>query len=111
MNGMFVGLHVLLAERTNVPQLAISEQEGAQFLGAAQNVMRHYSVETTQKTLDWIAFAGVGAGIYFPRIAAIGIERRKNASRPHERSERPSATAAPHIVVDNANAPEEGHNG
>lgn len=117
MTGMFVGLHALLADRTNVPQIAITEDEGARFMGAAQNVLRHYSVETTQKTLDWIAFAGVGAGIYMPRLAAIGIERRNRASvneRPAPSSRPVPANGpetAPHIVVDNVSTFEDGHNG
>jgi len=73
---MFVGLHVLLAERTETPELVISEDEGKEFMAAVQNVMRHYSVETTQKTLDWIALFGTTSGMYVPRIAAIGMRRR-----------------------------------
>lgn len=76
---MFVGLHALLADRTETPELAITEEEGKAFMDAAQNVMRHYSVETTQKALDWTAFAGVAAGMYMPRVAAIGM--RKKAGR------------------------------
>jgi hypothetical protein len=113
MTGMFVGLHVLLAERTNVPQLAITEDEGKSFMSAAQNVMRHYSVETTQKTLDWIAFAGVSAGIYMPRLAAIGIERRANKERraaaPVHAA--PSGSANLHVVPDTLAGSEDGHNG
>lgn len=87
---MFVGLHVMLAERTETPELAITEDEGKAFMDAAQNVMRHYSVETTQKALDWTAFVGTAAGMYMPRIAAIGM--RKRASRaPRQRP----AQAAP----------------
>jgi len=74
---MFVGLHVMLAHATGYDALAITDDEGKSFMGAAQNVLRHYSVETTQKTLDWIAFGGVAAGIYAPRIAAIMVERGK----------------------------------
>lgn len=78
---MFVGLHALLAERTETPELAMTEPEAKQFMVAAQNVMRHYSVETTQKTLDWIAFAGCAAGIYGPRFAAIQINKRKKPGK------------------------------
>jgi len=73
---MFVGLHALLAERTQTPELVLSEEEGDQFMKSAQKVMRHYSVETTQKTLDFIAFFGTVASIYGTRIAAIGIRKR-----------------------------------
>lgn len=73
---MFVGIHVLLGELTKTPELGITEEEGKQFMSSAQNVMRHYSVQTTQKTLDWIAFTGVSCTIYAPRIAAVGFRRR-----------------------------------
>lgn len=74
---MFVGMHVLLAHRTNTPELAITEDEGKSFMGAAQNVLRHYSVQSTQKTLDWIAFAGCAMAIYAPRVVAIQVRKRE----------------------------------
>lgn len=52
---------------------------------AAQNVLRHYSVETTQKTMDWISFVGVTTMIYAPRIVAISANHRGHTVRhaPH----------------------------
>lgn len=73
---MFVGIHALAAMQTNTPELAITNEEGSAFLKAAQDVARHYSVETTQKTLDWIAFAGVVVSMYGTRAFAIGARRR-----------------------------------
>lgn len=73
---MFVGVHVMLAMQTQTPELAISDDEGKAFLGAAQNVARHYSVETTQKTLDWIAFVGVSVSMYGTRSVAIMTRHR-----------------------------------
>lgn len=73
---MFVGVHALLAMRTNTPEIEIAPEEGAEFMKRAQAVMRHYSVETTQKTLDWIAFMGVSASIYAPRVMAIAVRQR-----------------------------------
>ena len=89
---MFVGLHALAAMQFRTPELAISEDEGKAFMKAAQNVARHYSVETTQKTLDWIAFIGTGAGIYGTRIAAIGM-RRRGERGPRPDRPRPVRTA------------------
>jgi hypothetical protein len=74
---MFVGLHAMLAGATNTPELAIEPAEGEAFMKSAQNVMRHYSVETTQKTLDWIAFMGTATGIYAPRLVAARMNRSK----------------------------------
>lgn len=67
---MFVGAHVLLADRTGVEELAISMDEGTAFVCAAQKVMRHYAVETTQKTMDWLSFMGTTSMIYIPRFIA-----------------------------------------
>lgn len=68
---MFVGVHMMMAARLNTPELAISADEGVAFMAAAQNVLRHYSVEATQKTLDWVAFGGIAGGMYLTRGVAI----------------------------------------
>lgn len=78
---MFVGLHALLAHRLEAPELEISAAEGKDFMQSVQSVMRHYSVETTQKTLDWVALFGTVSGMYVPRIAAVSM-RRKSERRP-----------------------------
>lgn len=74
---MFAGLHVMLAAR-GAPELVITEQEAKDFMGAAQNVLRHYSVKTTQKTLDWLMFIGVAGGIYGPRLMAVSIRQAED---------------------------------
>lgn len=81
---MFVGLHVMAASSLNVPELAMDMDEGTQFMKSAQNVLRHYSVETTQKTLDWIAFGGTCCMIYGTRFGAYMIRKRgeQEAARP-----------------------------
>lgn len=76
---MFVGLHAVLAMQTKTPELMINDQEGKDFTKAAQKVMTHYSVQTTQKTLDWLAFLGVSVGMYAPRIVAINARRKAEA--------------------------------
>ena len=104
---MFVGLHVILADKTDTPELAITEDEGKAFMAAAQNVMRHYSVETTQKALDWTAFAGMAAGMYMPRIAAIGMRkraRRDPRSRQAQPMQQQGAQVVPIVPDMNGNA-------
>lgn len=88
---MFVGLHAIFAERTATPELELSEEEGDKFMKSAQHVLRHYSVKTTQKTMDTIALMGCVAGIYGPRIVAIRI--RKTMEREEaERARNPGAS-------------------
>ncbi len=95
---MFVGLHVAIAGATKTPEFAISNEEGEQFMRSAQNVMRHYSVETTQKTLDWIAFGGVCAQIYAPRIVAVAA-KKPTPQRPRPQVV-PKEPASPQPVGD-----------
>jgi hypothetical protein len=77
---MFVGLHVLLAERTQTPEIAISDEEGRAMQVAAQNVLRHYSVAASQKTLDWIALWACVGGVYGPRVVAIAVRRQSETA-------------------------------
>jgi hypothetical protein len=78
---MFVGLHVLLAERTHTPEIAISDEEGHAMQVAAQNVLRHYSVAASQKTLDWIALWACAGGVYGPRVVAVAVRRQSEAAQ------------------------------
>lgn len=77
---MFIGVHAMLAAQTNTPELMLQEDEAKAFMKAAQNVMRHYSVAATQKTLDWISFAGVAGGMYGTRFFAISMRRKMEAA-------------------------------
>lgn len=80
LTGMFVGLHVVASTQFNVPELSMDMAEGDQFMKSAQNVLRHYSVETTQKTLDWIAFGGTVMMIYGTRWGAYMIRKKTEAA-------------------------------
>ena len=86
----------MLAQSLSTPELMISPDEGRDFTKACQNVMRHYSVQTTQKTMDWIALFGVSAAIYGPRFVAISANKRANRApvqrRPPEGSKSNGAT-------------------
>lgn len=56
---------------------------------SAQNVMRHYSVESSQKTIDWLAFGGTCCMIYGTRFGAYMLRKREEAK---EAGPRPPAT-------------------
>lgn len=113
---MFVGVHVALAIRTNTPELMIEQDEAKAFMKAAQNVMRHYDVQTSQKALDWIALVGCCGSIYGTRAFAIAARRageRQAAAGdgnvlrwPVKPKPRPEPVhAAPEPVSPAANAP------
>lgn len=106
LTGLFVGAHVLLADRTGVPELAITEDEGQQFMQRAQAVLRHYSVQTTQKAMDWIAFAGVAGMIYIPRVVALANRpsQRQSAPAPMQHHAAPAADAPPGSPIEQAYA-------
>jgi hypothetical protein len=80
MQGLLVGMTTMLAMRTGHEELAVTSDEAGEFLKAAQNVARHYSVETTQRTLDWIAFVGVSAQVFGTRAVAVMVKSRRESS-------------------------------
>jgi hypothetical protein len=88
---MFVGIHLLLAKNLGIDELAIEPDEGKQIMTAAQNVMKHYDVQTTQKTLDWIAlFFAVGT-VYGTRAIVI-------ANKCHKKKAPKEQPAGPTVV-------------
>lgn len=74
---MLIGISTMLAIKLEEPAVMVSESEMDAWLKAAQNVARHYSVETTQKTLDIVAFAGVSLQVFGTRAVAITAKNKK----------------------------------
>jgi hypothetical protein len=70
-------MHAGLAALSKCPELAIGEAESKQLAEAAGKVMRHYPIETTQKTLDWAGLGLLAGTIYGTRVVAIGMRRDK----------------------------------
>lgn len=90
---MLVGISTMLAMKTDMEEFYISPEETGDFLKAAQNVARHYSVETTQKTLDWVAFIGVGAQVFGTRAVSVSIKlKAKKAGQSRGNPANPGAT-------------------
>lgn len=82
---MFIGIHALLATLTDAPELAVTDQEGEAFMHASANVMRHYGVQATQKTIDHIALVGCVLSIYGPRAFLLRerLKERKQQGQRH----------------------------
>lgn len=57
--------------------VALTPEETDGFLKAAQNVARHYSVETTQRTLDWAAFVAISAQVFGTRALTVVIHNSR----------------------------------
>jgi hypothetical protein len=75
---MLLGISTMLALRTGIEEFQVGEDEMSAWLGAAQKVARHYSVETTQKTLDWVAFVGITGQVFGTRAVAISVKSRQS---------------------------------
>jgi len=89
-------MHAGLSALSKCPELAISEPESRQLAEAAGKVMRHYPIETTQKTLDWAGFGLLAGTIYGTRFVAIGMRRDR---------ERREARGQPAPIMGNGAAP------
>ena len=108
MTGLFVGIHTMLAMQTKTPELQMSPEEGQQFMLAAQNVMRHYSVEATQQTLDWIALFSCAATIYGTRAAAVAARRSREKNPPKQSAQIHAFPAGVAVPVNGFDAGQDG---
>jgi hypothetical protein len=66
---------MMLAVGLKKAELNISETEAANMATAINNVQRHYDIQATQKTMDWINLAMVCGSIYVPRIIAMNLTK------------------------------------
>jgi hypothetical protein len=75
---VLVSTHFMLAAALRVPELQLSQTEGAAMANAIANVARHYPViAATQQTLDWIALISVLIVTYGTRMAAYKARQTK----------------------------------
>jgi hypothetical protein len=77
---MLIGISTMLALQTGIEEIEVGPDEMNAWLGAAQKVARHYSVETTQRTLDWIAFVGISGQVFGTRALAVAVKTRRGGS-------------------------------
>lgn len=73
---------------TGIPEIVIDQSEADSIAKAANNVARHYNVETTQKTLDWVSLFGALGMVYGTRFGAFMLRKRQEKME----QQRPAAT-------------------
>lgn len=71
-----------LARLADCPALAMSQEESKALAGAAQNVLRHYSIEASQKAIDHLTLLGIIGFLYVPRGIALAQSRRAHRQPP-----------------------------
>ena len=89
LDGVAVAVYMGLARLSKCPEWEITQEEAENFRKKAENVARHYSVEATQKSLDWAAFAMVFGMMNVTRLLV--ISERKKEERLANAQPRPSA--------------------
>ena len=76
LKAILLSIHLMLAARTSISQLALDEEEAGRLEEAIKRVWKHYPVNVTQKQLD-IAMAVYAVGdIYGTRLVSIYLDRR-----------------------------------
>lgn len=63
----------------NVKEIELSEEEAGKLSQASKEVLKHYPLGVSEKTLAWVNLAIVGGSIYGTRFMAYNI--RKSAER------------------------------
>jgi len=98
LNGALVAVHVTAARFLDCPELAIEPREADALLHATGNVLRHYNIETTQKTMDFIALGTCIATTYGFRAMAIQ-HRLKTDREPRPIARNPTITPTANIAA------------
>jgi hypothetical protein len=87
--------HATLAAFVNVREFALEDEEARKLSEAAKDVMRHYPIGFSEKTLAWVNLGVVGCGVYGTRFMA--YQMRKGAERKERMATVPASApgAAP----------------
>lgn len=78
-----MGMHLIAAKLLRAPELIIGPDEAKNLAKAVQNLMKHYSINVSPKTVALMQLAGVAAAVYAPR--AIMIANRKGKEAQHKK--------------------------
>lgn len=72
---MFVVVHATLAALVNVRELELSEDEARKLSDASKEVLKHYPLGVSDKTIAWVNLAVIAGGVYGTRIMAYNVRR------------------------------------
>lgn len=89
--------HKMLAAGSGLPELELSQAESDALATSAQNVMKHYNIKTSQKTVDWANLLMTMGVVYGGRISQINerSKREKRERRAAAQAEVEAHAAAP----------------
>jgi len=100
----------MLAQQTGIEEYQLNPQELNAWRISAENLARHYEIQTTQKTMDWASFIGATAFTFGTRAIAIanayGEKRKPNVRSAKVTPLRPVPPAEPVQIVPDTFSPE-----
>lgn len=89
--GLIIAAHALIARKAG-EEWAIGQSDAELLVGAANNVLRHYPLRTTQLAMDW-AMLGIACGtVYVPRYERWSARKRAE-QLPRQPQPQPAAAA------------------
>lgn len=83
----------MLAQQTGIAEYQLNPDELDNWRISAENLARHYEIQTTQKTMDWASFIGASAFVFGTRAIAIS-----NAYGERAKSKRSTRSAQVHTL-------------
>lgn len=99
-DSLLFSVHFMLAERTGIQQIKLTEQESLLLATKLSAVQSFYNVNISPKTKAVIELSIAAATIYGPRVASYVIEQREAAKAPRihlkERNTEHGASTLPH---------------
>lgn len=91
VEAMLMGIHLMLAQITRVPELMLDQKEANLLASAAVDLSKHYPAMAQimdSKTMDHVQFVSILAGVYGSRITAFNM--RKAAEQKAKAENRPT---------------------
>jgi uncharacterized protein (DUF2236 family) len=82
-------IHAALAGSLQIPELAITEDEGKALAGAIAELQQHYNAVLDPKTQAWVNLAIVAGTVYVPRVGMARMRMKHERQLAAERANAP----------------------
>ena len=108
LTGVILVAHATMASLVNIREIELSEDEAKKLSEASKEVLKHYPVGLSDKTLAWVNLAVIAGGIYGTRAWAYSVrkqsERRSRTIGLGPGSSPASSSSAPPPAAPNGHA-------
>jgi hypothetical protein len=99
IEGILLSVHMILANLTEIKELALTEDEAKKMADAIERVAMLYDVSASEKTIAWTNLAMCFGGIYGTRAFAYNIRRKAERDAERKLEQQQQQQQQPRLVV------------